>query len=96
MSLIAALSAGQQVQTTGGAQTAPSTTSAPVAQAAPAPATTTETATTDRDRVVCISIPVTGSRFPIRRCRTQAQADAERIDAQDDLRRSQSNRLPSS
>ncbi len=95
MSMIAALSAGQQAQTTGGAAPAPSTV-APVAESAPASSPDTADSTAARDRQVCISIPVTGSRFPIRRCRSQAQADAERLEAQDALRRSQSNRLPSS
>jgi len=46
------------------------------------------------ERMICTSVPVTGSRFPIRRCRTAEQANLERIESQEALRRSQGARVP--
>lgn len=65
------------------AQTSPARGAVPAAGTAPAP-----------ERMICTSIPVTGSRFPIRRCRTPAQAEADRAESAEMLRRMQGARTP--
>lgn len=105
VSLAAALVTGQQSQTTAAtAGVAP----APVpAHAAPAVVSTATTTTSPvatlgagpsvaGERVVCTNTQVTGSRFPIRRCRTVGQMSSERNEARDQLHHAQVNRLPSS
>lgn len=98
ISLVAALSMTQQ-PTGGAAQPAPARSAAAVTTATPgsAPNTTLgEAPAAPTERVVCTNTQVTGSRFPIRRCRTVGQANGERQEAVDQLRQAQINRLPSS
>lgn len=64
-----------------------SATAAPGA-AAPAPAAPAQ------ERLICTNQQVTGTRFPIRRCRTLAQINADRVESQEMLRRQQGARTP--
>jgi len=65
-----------------------SATAAPSGAAAPAPAAPAQ------ERLICTNQQVTGTRFPIRRCRTLAQINADRVESQEMLRRQQGARLP--
>ncbi|QTC90575.1 hypothetical protein [Brevundimonas goettingensis] len=47
-----------------------------------------------RERLICTNEQVTGTRFPIRRCRTAAQIAADRVESQEMLRRQQGSRTP--
>lgn len=60
------------------------------------PVTPGATPAAPSERMVCTSTAVTGSRFPVRRCRTEAQALAERNESRDQLRQAQGARMPSS
>lgn len=105
-SLMATLVAGQQAQSLGAAEglrplPAPQPAQqAPAASAGPAAPGTDATppATTGAPpRQICRSIPVTGSRFPVRQCRNAVETDAERAEARDMLRRMQGARtMPTS
>lgn len=107
ISLSAALIAGQQSPSAAAEDVRPLAEAAQAAPTQPA-AVTTETPGTTRvgtlgaapsvpgERVVCTSTQVTGSRFPIRRCRTIGQLGSERQEAQDQLNQAQANRLPGS
>lgn len=96
VSLIVALSGGQQSATSGapepvaerqtaGDQTPGGSNPASTLGAAPA---------RPGDRLICSNTQVTGTRFPIRRCRTAEQISLERIEAQEELRRQQGARVP--
>lgn len=70
----------------------PTTAEAAAAQATPGAAP--EPAAPARERLICTSEQVTGTRFPIRRCRTAAQIAADRVESQEMLRRQQGARVP--
>lgn len=65
-----------------------SAAAAPSGAAAPAPAAPAQ------ERLICTNQQVTGTRFPIRRCRTLAQINADRVESQEMLRRQQGSRTP--
>lgn len=91
-SLLAVLSAGQ-ASTAG---TARDTAAAQTPGGSTPPVTPGAAPAAPRQRMVCTTTEVTGTRFPVRRCRTAAQAAAERTESQDQLRQAQFNRMPSS
>jgi hypothetical protein len=72
-------------------------------QANPAPATPATQATAaaqpakkqagNQADLICKSEPVLGSRMPVRKCRTSAQAAQDKLDAQADLERAQGAQL---
>jgi hypothetical protein len=79
------------------AQTAPAQT--PTAPAVETPAATSGAAAPTpaaptQERLICTNQQVTGTRFPIRRCRTVAQINADRLESQEMLRRQQGSRVP--
>lgn len=102
ISLAAALAAGPQSTTEGTASaprpgTAPASSVSAVSTATPgtAPVSTLGSAPSAAgERVVCTNTQVTGTRFPIRRCRTLSQLNSERNEARDQLNQSQVNRMP--
>ena len=96
LSLAALLSAGQQSQSTVEAGATRPTAAAETPGGSTPPTTPGATTAAANERQVCTSTPVTGSRFPIRRCRTVAQAEAERNESRDQLRQAQGSRMPSS
>jgi hypothetical protein len=67
---------------------ADSTTAAPPADAAAA-AQPAKKKADDPNALVCRSEPVLGSRMPVKKCRTAAQAAQEKLDAQADLQKAQ-------
>ena len=72
-----------------GGVTPSSTAQAATAPAGPAPASTPAA---ERPRLICTNEQVTGSRFPIRRCRTARQTTVEREESQDMLNRMNGSR----
>lgn len=95
MSLVAALTAGQQPA--GGTETI--TTRSTAAAQSPGGSTPPTTPgggpAMPGDRMICTSVQVTGTRFPVRRCRTAAQLEAERTESREQLRQVQASRMPS-
>ena len=66
------------------------TESAPAAAAPAQPAAAAQPAKKKADNeLTCRSEPVLGSRMPVRKCRTAAQAEQEKADAQADLAKAQ-------
>lgn len=47
-----------------------------------------------QERLICTTQQVTGTRFPVRRCRTAAQIASDRVESQEMLRRQQGARVP--
>ena len=102
-SLMAALVAGQQSQSLGAAeglrplpapqpaQQAPAASAGP---AAPAPDATPPATSGAPPRQICRSIPVTGSRFGRRVCRSAVQTQEDRAASREMLRRLQGARMP--
>ncbi|GEM_PF-1368655 len=70
---------------------APAANETPAAAEAVAPTTTAEP---QQPRMICRNEQVTGTRFPIRRCRSAVQTEAERAEGRDMLRRMQGARTP--
>ena len=94
-SLMATLVVGQQSQSLGAAEglrPLPAPQSAQQAPAASAGPAAPPAASGAPPRQICRSIPVTGSRFPVRQCRNAVETDAERAEARDMLRRMQGAR----
>lgn len=60
------------------------------AEATPTP----PTAEPEKPRMICRNEQVTGTRFPIRRCHSAHQTEAERAESQEMLRRMQGARTP--
>jgi hypothetical protein len=75
-----------QAQTGGQVEAAPTVETSTAA--APTPAAPAQ------ERLICTNQQVTGTRFPIRRCRTLAQINADRVESQEMLRRQQGSRTP--
>jgi hypothetical protein len=104
VTLAAALLVGslQNLGATEGQRPLPPTAVQTPAAAAPAaspaaqvyPTTQSPAALGASTRLICTSQPVTGSRFPIRTCRTAEQIARDRIDDQELLRRQQGSRTP--
>lgn len=100
ISLMAALSMAQQAPAEAAAppaQPAQPVQAAPVSTATPGTVrvrTLGAAPSVPGERVVCTSTQITGSRFPVRRCRTVGQLGSERHEAQDQLNQAQVNRLP--
>jgi len=82
------------VQTGGQAEVAATANAAPEAPASGAPDAAPTPTGPARERLICTNQQVTGSRFPIRRCRTAAQITADRVESQEMLRRQQGARVP--
>jgi hypothetical protein len=96
LSLAVVLSAAQQTPPTVEAGAARPTAATETPAGSTPPTTPGATAAAANERQVCTSTPVTGSRFPIRRCRSVAQAEAEQNESRDQLRQAQGTRLPPS
>lgn len=93
-----AQTASAHVQTGGQAEVAATANAGPEAPASAASDAAPTAAPTPtgpvRERLICTNQQVTGSRFPIRRCRTVAQIAADRVESQEMLRRQQGARVP--
>lgn len=74
--------AGGQVDANANAAVGTSAASGAVAAAPP------------QERLICTTQQITGTRFPVRRCRTAAQVEADRAESQEMLRRQQGARVP--
>lgn len=96
LSLAAVLSTGQQSPSGSEAQAPRPTAAAETPGRSTPPATPGAAAAEPAERQVCTTTQVTGTRFPIRRCRTATQAAAERNESRDQLRQAQGARMPSS
>lgn len=81
-----------QAQTSGPAVAAPAV--AVPAGVTSGPATAPTPGAPTQERLICTNQQVTGTRFPIRRCRTAAQINADRVESQEMLRRQQGSRTP--
>lgn len=92
VSLIAAIASGQQTPSGGTPDTLP-VAPLPAQETAPAPETPAAPPAAP-PRMICRSEQVTGTRFPIRRCRQAGDTEAERAESQEMLRRMQGARTP--
>lgn len=95
-SMIIALSGVPQAQSMGAAEALRPPPSPPETSTTPSPEATTPATPEAAPRQICRNEQVTGSRFPIRRCRNVVQTDAEAAESREMLRRMQGARTPPS